>query len=297
MLASIRYRVLVSHSILAILGLLFLRSASAEGPIADGAELELVSTGHIFTEGPARDSHGDLFFTDVVKAEIWKMKMGGTASKWMDKDGGCNGLYFTSDDRLIACQMSKRKLVEIDAERNVTVLAESYDGKKLNSPNDLWIDAKGGIYFTDPAYRTRNVMEQDGEYVYYLAPDRESLVRVEDTLVRPNGLVGSADGKALYVADAGADKTYRYNIAEDGSLSGKTLFTEMGSDGMTLDEQGNVYLTHEDVHVFNPAGEKILTIDMEVHPTNVRFAGPDRRTLFITARPRVYALQMSVAGL
>jgi gluconolactonase len=140
-------------------------------------------------------------------------------------------------------------------------------------------------------------MEQDGQHVYYLSPDRQELIRVADDLVQPNGIIGTPDGKHLYVADIGDKKTYRYNINEDAMLSDKKLFCSMGSDGMTIDNQGNVYLTGKGVTVFNPDGEKIEHIDIDAGWTaNVCFGGKDRQTLFITAQESLFALRMQVKG-
>jgi len=140
-------------------------------------------------------------------------------------------------------------------------------------------------------------MEQDGQHVYYLCPNREKLIRVTEDLVTPNGIIGTPDGKKLYVADLGARKTYVYNINADGTLSGKKLFCSMGSDGMTIDNEDNVYLTGRGVTVFNSDGEKIEHIDIDAGWTaNVCFGGKDRHTLFITAQESLFALRMRVKG-
>ena len=183
----------------------------------------------------------------------------------------------------------------------MTVLVEKYKGKKLNGPNDLWRHPNGGIYFTDPYYKetywTDPNKEQDGQHVYYLAPDRKTLIRVTDDLVAPNGIIGTPDGKLLYVADIGASKTYVYTINADGTLSNKKLFCDMGSDGMTIDNEGNVYLTGNGVTVFNPAGEKIEHIKIrEPWTANVCFGGKDQDTLFITASKSLYSVKMRTRG-
>jgi gluconolactonase len=181
----------------------------------------------------------------------------------------------------------------------MTILVDNYKGKKLNGPNDLWRHPNGGLYFTDPFYRrpywADANMEQDGQHVYYLAPDHKTLTRVADDLVQPNGIIGTPDGKLLYVADIGAHKTYVYTINPDGTLANKKLFYEMGSDGMTIDNEGNVYLTGKGVTVFNSAGEKIDHIDInEPWTANVTFGGKDHDTLFITASKSLYSIKMNV---
>ena len=177
----------------------------------------------------------------------------------------------------------------------MTVLADEYDKTRFNKTNDLWIDPKGGVYFSDPAYGGAQVV-QDGEHVYYITPDRTRVSRVIDDMVRPNGLIGTPEGKTLYVTDAGARETFRYRINDDGTLSDKRLFVSVGSDGMTIDTEGNVYLTEDGVLAFDPAGKLIERIAVANRPTNVCFAGSDRRTLFITARSSVYSIRMRVEG-
>ncbi|MGI6417070.1 MAG: SMP-30/gluconolactonase/LRE family protein [Thermoguttaceae bacterium] len=160
----------------------------------------------------------------------------------------------------------------------------------------LWVTPKGGVYFTDPRYGAQDGLEQDGFHVYYLPPDRKQLVRVLNNLVKPNGVVGTADGKLLYVADPGDGKTYVYRIQSDGSLTDRKLAAPVGADGMTLDEKGNLYLARKVVHVFSPGGESLTTIEVPESPSNVCFGGKDRRTLFITARKSLYSIRMSVQG-
>ena len=189
----------------------------------------------------------------------------------------------------------------IDKNKKVTVLVKDFEGKKLNGPNDLWVDPKGGIYFTDPFYKrdwwARTEKEIDPENVYYLSPDRKKLVVVATDFVRPNGIVGSADGKKLYVADINAKKTYSFQINADGSLSDRKLFAEMGSDGMTIDNKRNVYLTGKGVTVFDENGKQVDHIAVEEPWTaNVCFGGKGQKTLFITASKSVYTLKMNVKG-
>jgi len=168
---------------------------------------------------------------------------------------------------------------------------------RFNEPNDLWIDPSGGIYFSDPLY-IGTTLYQGGQYVYYLNPDRTTIIRVISDMTQPNGLIGTADGKTLYVADYGAGMTYKYTINSDGTLTGKTLFASKGSDGMTIDSQGNVYLTTgKTVLVYSSSGTLVETITVPLEPTNVCFSGQDGKTLFITAKTAVYSLAMNVKGI
>jgi gluconolactonase len=269
---------------------------AAASVVADGAKVEKLAGSLAFTEGPAADAQGNIYFSDIPNNRILIWSLDGKLSTFRENSGGANGLYFDKDGNLLACEGIGRRLVSISPKGKVTVLADKYQGKKFNSPNDLWIDLKGGVYFTDPRYGSREGMEQDGEHVYYLAPDRKKLTRVIDDMVRPNGLIGTPDGKMLYVTDNGGGKTFVYKINLDGTLSGKRLFAPQGSDGMTIDNEGNVYLTSRAVVVYNKNGEKIEEIKVPEGPANVTFGGRDKQTLFITARTSLYSIKMGVKG-
>jgi gluconolactonase len=265
--------------------------------IAPGGKVEKLAGGFMFTEGPAADAQGNVFFSDIPNQRIHKWSVDGQLSTFRENSGGANGLYFDSKGNLIACEGTARRVTSIDPQGNVSVLAESYKGKKLNSPNDLWIDPQGGIYFSDPRYGGMEGLEQDGFHVYYIAPEGKEVKRVTADLVKPNGVLGTVDGKWLYVADAGDQKTYVYAIGPDGTLAERKLFAAQGSDGMTLDEKGNLYLTTRGgVAVYDRSGQKIETIAVPESPANMTFGGKDRKTLFITARTSLYAVPMSVKG-
>ena len=272
-----------------------------EGIMAPGSAVVKLADGFKFTEGPACDSIGNVYFTDQPNNRIWKWSIDGELTVFHESPGRANGLFFDKYGNLLACADQNNQLWLIDMQGNVTILVNGYDGKKLNGPNDLWIAPDGTIYFTDPFYKRtywkRGPMEQDGQHVYCLSPNRRELTRVIDDLQQPNGIVGTPDGQWLYVADAGAGRTYRYKINSDRTLSEKRLFAPMGSDGMTIDDRGNIYLTGEDVTVFSPQGRKIDYIEIPGRWTaNVCFGGRDRRTLFITAEGSVYTLRMRVRG-
>lgn len=277
--------------------------SAGEGKVlAPGAKVERLADGFKFTEGPAADAEGNVLFTDQPNDRILKWSTDGQLSTFMQPCGRSNGLYFDRQGNLWACADEKNELWCIDLAGKVTVVVKDYQGKLLNGPNDLWIRPDGGIYFTDPFYKRpywkRGPLEQDGQCVYYLSPDRQKLVRVAGDLEQPNGLIGTPDGKTLYVADIKGKKTYAYDIQPDGTLTGKRLFCEMGSDGMTLDEQGNVYLTGKGVFVFDCSGKQIehIAIDGEPWTANVCFGGKGRQTLFITACKGLYAVRMQVKG-
>lgn len=275
---------------------------AADSVVAPGAKLEKLCDGFAFTEGPSVDKQGNVFFTDQPNDRIVKWDaQSRQCADWLKPCGRANGTYFDQNGNLIACADEKNELWSISPDKKVTVLVKDFGGKLLNGPNDLWIRPDGGIYFTDPLYK-RNywkrdpAMQQDGQHVYFSA-DRKEWKRVATDLKQPNGIIGTPDGKTLYVADIGAKKTYAYDIHSDGSLANKRLFCEMGSDGMTIDHEGNVYLTGRGVTVFDRSGKQIENIPVpEGWTANVTFGGKDRDLLFITASKSAYGIQTRTHG-
>jgi gluconolactonase len=270
--------------------------------VARGARLEKLGEGYIFTEGPATDSYGNVYFTDQPNNQIVKWSTDGTVSVFMKKAGRTNGLCFDKNGNMIACSEDKNELWLISPDRKVTVLFTQYRGKRFNGPNDVWIAPNGNLYFTDAMYKrkwwTWPMPEQDDESVYLVSSDYKTITRLTNDLVRPNGIIGTPDGKTLYVADLGDNKTYSYRIGHDGLLYDKKLFAELGSDGMTIDNKGNIYMTGNDgVTVFDKKGKQILQLNVDNKKVgNICFAGKDHKLLFITASPAIYGLKMNVKG-
>jgi gluconolactonase len=275
---------------------------SAEpGVVAPGAKVEKLAGDFQFTEGPTADAAGNVFFTDQPNDRIMKWSVDGKLTTFLQPAGRANGMCFDRQGQLIACADEKNELWSIDTSGKATVLLAGYQDKRLNGPNDVWIRPDGAMYFTDPFYKRpwwqHSQMPQDGQHVYFFEPSTKKLVRVVDTLKQPNGIIGTADGKTLFVADIGDRKTYRFDIQPDGSLTNKKLFCELGSDGMTIDSEGNLYLTGRGVSVFDPTGRKIDQIEVpESWTANVCFGGADRKTLFITASKGLYSVRIRVKG-
>lgn len=267
----------------------------------DQDDLKLIASNFSFTEGCSPNRQGEVFFTDQPNDKIWKYSTTGELSVFLEQSGRANGTYFDPKGNLVACADAKGELWSINPDGKIKVLLADFEGKQFNGPNDLWINAKGNIYFTDPYYKrdywTRTGTDLSSNDVYYLPKGAKQAKRVAAGMVRPNGIVGSPDGKYLYIADIGASKTYRYHIEKNGDLSNKQLWMEYGSDGMTLDEKGNIYLTTaEGVLIFNAEGQKIAAIKLLHQPSNLCFSGKDKKVLFITARQAIYTLAMNVKG-
>ncbi|WP_335965407.1 SMP-30/gluconolactonase/LRE family protein [Galbibacter sp. PAP.153] len=281
----------------------FLVKAQENPTIKKGAELQLVANGYKFTEGPAADRKGNVYFTDQPNNTILKWTVAtDSVTVFMDDAGRANGLYFDKEGNLYACADEKFELWKISPDKEITVVLDNYKGKNLNGPNDLWIDEKGGVYFTDPYYQrtywTRTEPEMKERRVYYLSPNGKELKVVADGFVNPNGIIGSYKNNILYISDIGDKKTYVYQISENGDLKNKQLFTNMGSDGMTMDTKGNVYLTGDGVHILSKTGKLIGHIAVDSDWTsNVTFGGKDFSILFITASDAIFKIEMSTNGM
>ncbi|QPH40814.1 SMP-30/gluconolactonase/LRE family protein [Pedobacter endophyticus] len=263
--------------------------------------LKLVSSQFAFAEGASVDKKGNVFFTDQPNDKIWKYDTNGKLTLYMEKSGRANGTYFDKKGNLIVCADENNQIWSIDKNKKATVLFSDFEGKKVNGPNDIWIDAKGGIYFTDPYYQrdywTRQKPEIEKQRVYYLPKGKKQATIVADDLLKPNGIVGTPDGKFLYVADMNANKTYRYPINSDASLGQKQVVLNQNSDGMTLDSNGNIYVTGKGVNIYKPTGEQIGHIEVpENWCGNICFGGKNKNILFITASKSLYTIATNAKG-
>jgi gluconolactonase len=276
--------------------------------------LERVATGFGFTEGPAWDGKQFLYFTDIPNSTIYRMNEAGKVLAFVKPSAQANGLWFDKEappersrkGRLIACRHEARNVVRVTASGKVEVIADSFNGKKLNSPNDCVVARDGSVYFTDPIYGLRDnrqEQEQPVEGVYRISPDGK-LTRVIEDMVRPNGLHFSPDGKTLYVADSQERKLRAYAVKPDGTVGRGRDFVSMASpdpgapDGMAVDAEGNIYCTGAcGVWIFNPKGQHLGTIRTPETPANCTFGGPDLRTLYITAKTSVYRIRLANPGM
>ncbi len=293
----------------------FAAQADTLADLVDGKpEPHLVAEGFTFTEGPATDAKGDIYFSDIPTGKIhrWKVPAGGvppagtplpeqTVETWLDPSGNTNGLSWGQDGKLYGCQMGTlHRMVVIDpTTKEITPLVERFEGKRLNNPNELFIDASGAIWFSDPAYdRKPEELEVPSEAVYWISPDRQTVKRVAEGFKRPNGVLGTPDGKFLYISDRIANETWIYPILGPGELGERKKFCDIGCDGLAIDEHGNLYATPKKpmIVVLAPDGSTVGEIPLPGNATNLTFGGPDRKTLFITSGKRVLALPMKVTG-
>ena len=269
--------------------------------IKKGATLEKLSGEFTFTEGPSSDKDGNVYFTDQPNDRIMVWKTTGSLETFMQPSGRSNGMAFDKEGYLWTCADEKNEIWKIDMNKNVQKFPFTYNDSILNGPNDLWIAPNGGIYFTDPYFQRpwweHTSMPQEFQGVFYISPDMNTITQVATDLKKTNGIVGSPDGKTLYVADAGDKKTYKYSVLENGNIGDKTLFCEMGSDGMTIDSKGNIYLTGKGVTIFDKTGKEIGNIPVPERWTgNVCFGDKDLKSLYITASTGLYKIRLKIKG-
>ena len=290
-----------------IIALCCVSSALAADPIpgiGPTNEVRQLHTGFDFTEGPTGDAAGNIWFTDIPRNRIHHIDPTGKLSVFVEPSGHCNGLMVVGD-RLLACEMDgKLKQFSISSKQE-TPLAEQFEGKRFNAPNDLVIDQSGGIYFTDPRFRAPDPWPQGKEAVYYRAADG-AVTRLIDDRKAPNGVILSPDEKTLYVIPSMEKEMWAYPVEGPGKIGkGKVLCelrqrpgeTSGGGDGLTVDTKGNLYITSGlGVQVVSPEGKILGVIAFPEQPANVTFVGADRRTLFVTARKSVYTVSMEATG-
>ena len=272
------------------------------GPVGPFQQLH---GGLAFTEGPAADAEGNVYFTDIPNDRIYKMDLAGQLTKVQEPAGHANGLMFDARGNLVKCEMDGQVAVLSLTDKTQRVLAGQYQGNRFNAPNDLVIDARGGIYFTDPHYRAPEPLPQGKTAVYYLAANGE-IHRLVDDLNAPNGVILSPDEQTLYVIPSQQAEMMAYPVQGPGKLGRGRVFcqlkqpagqTNSGGDGMTVDVQGNLYIASAlGLQVYSPRGQLRGILQVPEQPANVTFGGADRKTLFVTARTSIYTAKMQVAG-
>lgn len=273
------------------------------GPVGPITKLH---AGFKFTEGPAADADGNVYFSDIPNERIHKIDAAGQLSAFREKSGKANGLMLNAKGEVVACEMGTGAVAAYPAAGgDRRVIADKYDGKRFNAPNDLVLDRSGGVYFTDPAFNAPQPLPQGKTCVYY-ADAAGKVTRLIDDLPNPNGVILSPDEKTLYVIPSGQKRMMAYPVEAPGKLGAGRVFCELeqakpggnaGGDGLTVDAKGNLYITSGlGLQVFDPSGKKLGVIKIPEQPANVTFGGKDLKTLYVTARTSVYTCQMEVAG-
>ncbi len=258
-----------------------------------------------FTEGPARDIEGNLYFSDVAGNKIYRMDKDGEISVFLEPSGHANGLMFEDKDKLIVCQMDGQIISINPGAKKITVLTDNYEGTRYNAPNDLVVDKTGGVYFTDPLFRAPQPLPQSKQAVYYRSADGK-VTKLIDNLKAPNGIILSPDEKILYVAPTMQKDIWAYPVISPGNLGEGRVFCELsqaegkdnsGGDGVSIDSKGNLYITSElGIQVFNVEGKLLGIIEFPEQPANVTFGGPEMKTLYVTARTSLYSVEMEIKG-
>lgn len=272
--------------------------------VDDNTKVEKLFSGLKFTEGPVWHPEGFLLFSDIPASTLYKWTTNGKPTIFRQKAGNPNGNTLDNQGRLITAQHN-RKLTRTQKDGKITVLAERYQEKRLNSPNDVVVKSDGSIYFTDPPYGIKNVEEELGFYGIYRWEENGDLTLLNKEMVRPNGIAFSPDEQKLYVSDSEKLHIRVFDVKADGTLSKGRVFAELpGStdkgvpDGMKVDVKGNVYCTGSGgVWIFSPTGQLLDKINVPENATNVAWGNKDYKTLYITAGNSVYRIPLNIAGI
>ena len=291
-----------------LLVLLAAGAAAQERPIAGvgpTAKVVRLHTGFRFTEGPAADAHGSVFFTDIPNARIHKVDANGKLSVFAENSRRANGLMFTAQGVLVVCEGEGQVVAYAPDGKKRVVVAATFGDTRFNAPNDLVIDRRGGIYFTDPYFGPPKPLPQGTLGVYYVAPNG-TVSRVLTNLPHPNGVILSPDEKTLYVVPSRSAEVRAYPVVAPGKLGKGRVFatlkqpegrTGTGGDGLTVDTRGNLYITSRlGIQVYSSAGRLLGVLAFPEQPSNVTFGGKDFKTLYVTARTSLYCLRMEAQG-
>jgi len=274
------------------------------GVVAKGESVQLVKEGFAFTEGPVPTADGGLYFSDLLTSDrVHRLAPTGDITVLREQANSSGGLALNRAGELFAVETTSKRVSKF-VDGKVTVLTEGSPEKPLLAPNDLILDSKGGVYFTDPG--PRPVVAGRIVYVYYLAPGAKQPIMLDDKIVRPNGIMLTTDGKTLFVDDTVGETVFAYDVQPDGTVKNRRPFAKLhdipsgqnsGGDGMALDRDNRLYVASlTGVQIFDKAGSYLGTIPVLRQPSNVAFSGPDKKTLFITAREGLYKLRMLSQG-
>jgi gluconolactonase len=305
------FRILIPAAVVALFGAGFVPAAEDDALIPKGAKWEKLWGEGEFTEGPAYGPDGCVYFSDIGNRIMKYDPATGKTTEYRNPSGRANGLDFDKEGRLLAAEGANkggnRRVTRTEKDGKITVLADKWNGKKLNSPNDLITDAKGRVYFTDPRYVGDEPREIDIEAVYRIDPDGKVTQLITD-VEKPNGIIISPDMKTLYVADSnpkGKQQLVAFPLKDDGSVGAKKVLhdfgKERGIDGMSVDVKGNIWGMAGSgdkggLYVFSPAGKQLAFVPTPETPSNCCFGGKDKKTLYVTAGKSLYRMPVNVEG-
>ena len=262
-------------------------------------QVEKAAHGFRFTEGPAWSREGYLLFSDVPGNKIMKYVPGEGYPVFREPSNGANGNAFDAQGRLYTCESLARRVTRTDKKGHIEVLADKWEGKRLNAPNDIVVSKSGHVYFTDPAFGSQtDTRELDFYGVYHIEPKGELSV-IARPAGRPNGITLSPNGRILYVANSDERNIRGYNVDRNGEVSGERTIVsgiEGVPDGIRTDEKGNLYVAAKGIQVYSPEGKLLATIPLAETPSNCAFGDADLQTLYITARTSLYRVRLDVKG-
>lgn len=272
----------------------------SQSPVPKDAKLEIISTGHVFVEGPVWIDGVGLLFSDMGSNCINKWNPESGTTIFLKPSFISNGLTLDNDGNLIMMQTGKRRVAHLEKDgQTQTSLAETFDGKKFNSPNDIAVKSSGSIFFTDPDFNTPKGEKAELNFKGIYRLDKNgSLKLLDDTFDKPNGICFSPDEKKLYVCESPKAIVYVWDVIDDSTIANKKLFfaiPEKGyADGMKCDDEGNLYCTGPGgVWVISPSGKLLDKIATPETPTNCNWGDSDRKTLYITAQTSVYRIRLA----
>jgi gluconolactonase len=273
--------------------------ASGVAQDLDHIDIDRVGTGFAYAEGPAWSRDGYLVVSDIPNNEMWRWQPGGKRELLRANSNGANGNAFDAQGRLYTCEGHARRVVRTERNGRVEVLADKWQGRRLNAPNDIVVRRDGHAWFTDPAFGPANDRRELDFYgVYHIAP-RGALEVVAKPAGRPNGIALAPDGRTLYVTNSDEHNVRAYDVARNGMASNERMVVsgiEGVPDGMKVDEKGNLYVAAKKLYVYTSGGQPLGAVEFEETPSNCAFGGPDMDLLFVTARTALYLVRLGVKG-